>query len=90
RVARPRKNVNPPKDESEIISYNRRMAETSFSHFIRLIFPKQVFGMVHQELCEWMTLQDRKAHQLILMPRDHGKSRFAAFYALWELTRDPT
>lgn len=89
-MARPKKLNVKEKTESQIIEYNRLLAEASFEHFIHLVFPKQIFGMVHQELCQWMTRQDRKAHQLILMPRDHGKSRFAAFYALWELTRDPT
>jgi phage terminase large subunit-like protein len=68
----------------------RAVAEGNLEQFIRLVFPKQVFGMVHQELCQWMTRSEAKNHQLILMPRDHGKSRFAAFYALWELTKDPT
>ncbi len=47
-------------------------------------------GSVHEELCLWLTRPDAKANQLILMPRDHGKSRYAAFYVLWELTKDPT
>ena len=68
----------------------REEAEASFERFIRLIFPKQVFGMVHQEMCQWMTRSTKKDHQLVLMPRDHGKSRFAAFYALWQLTRNPS
>lgn len=67
----------------------REVAESHFESFIRLVFPKQEFGGVHRELCEWMTREEAKEHQLILMPRDHGKSRFGAFYALWELTRDP-
>lgn len=66
------------------------MAEGNFEAFIRLIFPKQVFGHVHIELCQWLSRKDAKDHQLVLMPRDHGKSRIAAFYTLWELTRNPS
>lgn len=67
----------------------RLAAEASFEKFVRLIAPSNVFGHVHIELCEWMSRSDGKDHQLVLMPRDHGKSRYAAYYALWELTRDP-
>lgn len=75
-----------PKTQIDLI---REAAESSLEKFIRLVVPKQVFGSVHIELCEWMTRQEAKQHQLILMPRDHQKSRFAAFWALWELTKDP-
>ncbi len=84
------KAAKPKKPANLTNEHIRTLAEGNFEYFIRLVFPKQVFGMVHQELCQWMTRSERKDHQLILMPRDHGKSRFAAFYALWELTRDPT
>ena len=67
----------------------RELAESSLEHFIRLIAPKQVLGAVHQELCQWMTRQDHKTHQLVLMPRDHGKSRLIAFRVAWEITRRP-
>lgn len=68
----------------------REAAEANLETFIRLVAPYQVLGGVHQELCEWWTRQDAKSHQLVLLPRDHGKSRMVAFRVAWEITRDPT
>ena len=68
----------------------REAAEADLETFIRLIAPKQVIGGVHSELCSWWTRQDAKSHQLTLLPRDHGKSRYVAFRVAWEITRDPT
>lgn len=68
----------------------RLVAEAHFESFVRLVAPKNVFGHVHIELCQWLSRKEGKDHQLVLMPRDHGKSRYAAFYALWELTRNPS
>lgn len=67
----------------------REAAEADLETFIRLVAPKQVLGSVHIELCNWMTRQDAKTHQLVLMPRDHGKSRFVAFRVAWEITKRP-
>jgi len=67
----------------------RVAAEASFEEFVRLVAPRNVFGHVHIELCQWLSRKDAKDHQLVLMPRDHGKSRYAAFYALWEIVRNP-
>jgi phage terminase large subunit-like protein len=72
------------------IRETREAAEANLEYFIRLVVPKNVFGMIHQELCQWMTRSSRSDHQLILLPRDHCKSRYAAFLAIWELTKDPT
>ena len=67
----------------------REAAEADFETFIRLISPKQVIGGVHSELCTWWTRNDRKSHQLVLLPRDHGKSRYIAFRVAWEITKRP-
>lgn len=67
----------------------RRAAEADFETFIRLVAPKQVLGAVHQEICSWWTRSDAKTHQILLMPRDHGKSRLVAFRVAWEITRKP-
>jgi phage terminase large subunit-like protein len=37
-----------------------------------------------------MTREEAKSHQLILLPRDHGKSALAAFRVAWEITRNPS
>lgn len=90
-MARKPKKLNETKEVviDEVIRITRELAEADFVYFIRLIFPKQVIGHIHEDLCKWMSREDAKDHQLILMPRDHGKSRFAAFFAIWQLTRDP-
>ena len=67
----------------------RDAAEADFLTFVRLVFPKQLIGSVHEELANWWTRQDAKTHQLTLLPRDHGKSRWVAFRVAWEITRRP-
>jgi phage terminase large subunit-like protein len=67
----------------------RLQAEADFLFFIRLIHPNRVLGLVHEDLGRWLTRQDRKSHQLVLMPRDHQKSAIAGYYAAWEITRNP-
>jgi hypothetical protein len=64
-------------------------AEADLETFIRLIAPYQVLGAIHQEWCRWSTSQATSNHQLTLLPRDHGKSRMAAFKAAWRITRQP-
>lgn len=68
----------------------RRLAEDDLEAFIRLIAPKQVMGSVHTEICDWWSRPTRKRFQLLLMPRDHQKSRLIAFRVLHTLTKDPT
>lgn len=67
----------------------RAIAEQDLEAFIRLVAPYQVLGSVHQELLNWMTRSDASTHQLILLPRDHGKSRMVAFWCAWHITRNP-
>ncbi len=67
----------------------REAAEADLETFIRLVSPKQVLGQVHIDLCNWWTRLDRKSHQLVLLPRDHGKSRLIAFRVAWHITKYP-
>lgn len=67
----------------------RVAAEADLEVFIRLVYPKQVLGAVHCELIRWMTRDGHKSHQLILLPRDHQKSRLIAFRVAWAITRQP-
>lgn len=67
----------------------REKAEADLVSFIRLVAPYNVMGAVHEELCEWWTRQEALDHQLVLLPRDHGKSRYMAFRAAWWLTKYP-
>jgi len=67
----------------------RDIALNDFQAYIRLVAPYQVLGHCHMDLCGWITA-NIGSHKLLLWPRDHGKSRFAAFYAAWRITRDPS
>lgn len=67
----------------------RKAAENDLETFIRLVAPQRVIGHVHQDLCRWMTRQDQKASQLVLLPRDHGKSAYIAYRVAWEIVRQP-
>lgn len=68
----------------------RLRAEADLDDFIRLVAPKQVTGSVHIEVCDWWSRRDAKRFQLLLLPRDHQKSRLVAFRVAWEITKDPT
>lgn len=67
----------------------REAAEADLVNFIKLVHPQRVLGAVHEEVIRWWTREDAKSHQLLLLPRDHGKSALAAYRVAWELTRNP-
>ena len=67
----------------------RKAAEADLEVFIRLVHPQRVLGNVHVELINWWTRSDAKNHQLVLLPRDHGKSALIAYRVAWEITRNP-
>jgi hypothetical protein len=60
----------------------RIAAEDDLVTFIKLIAPEQVLGQCHEDVCNWWTREDSKSHQLLLFPRDHGKSRLIAYNSL--------
>lgn len=68
----------------------KQAAETDLVTFIKLVAPEQVLGQCHEDVCNWWTREDSKSHQLLLFPRDHGKSRLIAYRVAWELTKNPT
>lgn len=68
----------------------RTAAESDLVTFIRLVAPDQVLGQCHEDVCNWWIHPGHKSHQLLLFPRDHGKSRLIAYRVAWELTKDPT
>jgi len=68
----------------------RLLAEASLEEFIKLVQPKRVLGNIHRQVISWWTRQDAKNQQLLLLPRDHGKSAMIAFRVAWELTKNPT
>ena len=68
----------------------RQAAENDLEFFIQLVAPQQLLGDFHKEVIEWWTREDARNYQLLLFPRDHGKSRLIAYRVAWELTKDPT
>ena len=68
----------------------KQAAENDLVTFIKLIAPEQVLGQCHEDVCNWWGHENAKSHQLLLFPRDHGKSRLVAYRVAWELTKDPT
>ena len=68
----------------------REAAEADLEVFIRLVAPTEVLSICHKNVIRWWTREDAKTHQLLLFPRDHGKSRHVAYRVAWELTKDPT
>lgn len=75
------------KDKFQLI---REAAENDIRTFIKLVAPYMHLGAVHEELLLWSTRQEGLDNKLILMPRDHLKSKMAAFITAWWLTKDPT
>jgi len=76
----------PKKSNHDLI---REAAEQDLSTFIKLVAPHRVLGDVHEEVLTWWTREDRKSHQLVLLPRDHQKSAMVAYRVAWEITRNP-
>lgn len=68
----------------------REKAESDLEFFIHLIAPQECMGLCHRRLIQWWERPDSKSHQLVLFPRDHGKSRYIAYRVAWHLTKDPT
>lgn len=69
----------------------REAAEASLEAFINLVSGGQrLLGNCHKELIGWWVRPDAKDHQLVLFPRDHGKSALVAYRVAWELTKDPS
>ncbi len=67
----------------------RNRAEESLSFFIKLVAPQQVLGHCHEDVIDWWDREEAKRFQLLLFPRDHGKSRLVAYRVAWALTKDP-
>lgn len=65
-------------------------AEADLEEFIKLVHPNRVLGNIHSEVIRWWTRSEAKKHQILLLPRDHGKSALLAYRIAWALTKDPT
>jgi hypothetical protein len=67
----------------------RQLAEQDLVTFIKLVAPHRVLGSIHEELCAWWNRPDAKDNQLVLLPRDHGKSALVAYRVAWHITNFP-
>lgn len=67
----------------------RAKAESSLTDFIKLVSPNRVLGACHDELIQWWEREEKKTHQLTLLPRDHGKSAMVAYRVAWYITKNP-
>lgn len=72
-----------------LLTEHRQAATADLAYFIQLVHPKRVLGSIHKEVIRWMTREDKKPYQLLLLPRDHQKSALAAYYSAWRITKDP-
>lgn len=68
----------------------REKAESDLETFIKLVHPQRLLGGIHKELIQWMTRSGAGHHQMVLLPRDHGKSAIAAYWVAWQITKNPT
>lgn len=75
---------------SNAISEIRKLAEADFITFVKLVAPYNVMGTCHEELCKFLTNPDLKPYRLVLYPRGHRKSFYAAMYACWRIVVDPS
>jgi hypothetical protein len=75
---------------SDTVREIREVAESDLVAFIKLVHPQRVLAPVHEEVIRWWTRQSALSHQLLLLPRDHGKSALIAYRVAWEITKDPT
>jgi hypothetical protein len=67
----------------------RQAALSSLDNFIKLIHPQRHLPSCHQDLITWWYREDAKPSQLVLLPRDHGKSAMVAYRVAWEITKNP-
>lgn len=67
----------------------RQAAMSSLESFIKLVHPQRHLPAIHKELINWWYRPDAKDSQLVLLPRDHGKSAMAAYRVAWEITKNP-
>jgi phage terminase large subunit-like protein len=68
----------------------RLVCESSLIDFIEFVHPRRLLGNIHRDVINWWNRQDAKSHQMLLLPRDHGKSALLAYRVAWSLTKDPT
>jgi len=67
----------------------REAAESDLATFIKLVHPLTVLGAVHEDCISWWERPTAKDQQLVLLPRDHQKSRLLAYRVIRHLVLYP-
>jgi len=75
--------------KKEDVDLVRSMAEQDLYTFVKLVAPNEVWGACHEELFSWWGRDEAKDNQLVLLPRDHKKSRAVAYRVAWWITKHP-
>lgn len=68
----------------------RKLAENDFITFVKLVAPYNVMGQCHEEICKFLMKTETKPYKLVIYPRGHRKSFYAAMYAVWRIVKDPS
>lgn len=74
----------------EAIEEIRRLAEEDFITFVKLVAPYNVMGSCHEDICKFLQDKSKKPYKLVIYPRGHRKSFYAAMYACWRIIKDPS
>lgn len=75
---------------TEVLNQIRELAEKDLITFVKLVAPYNVMGTCHEDLCKFLTNPELKPYKLVLYPRAHRKSFYAACFAAWEIVKDPS
>jgi len=57
--------------------------------FINLVHPLRLVGAIHEELCQRWDRDGHKSHQVVLLPRDHGKSAYVGYRVAQAIVKNP-
>lgn len=68
----------------------RELAEEDFISFVKLVAPYNVMGSCHEDICKFLMDKSKKPYKLVIYPRGHRKSFYAAMYACWKIIKDPS
>lgn len=67
----------------------RKRAEDDLFFFAQLLNPAYQYGSIHREVFRWLSREDGKHDQLVLLPREHLKSHMVAVWCVWWITKHP-
>lgn len=77
------KHLTPKEKEIRTLVYNDIVA------FVKWIAPYFMLSDHHIEMLRFLTNENAKTHQLLLVPRGHGKSQIMTFFTVWNIIKDP-